>query len=262
MTVLSAIETNFVVFFALMSILGLCIGSFLNVVIYRLPIMINNLGRPKFNLYRPSSFCPSCTEPIAFRANISLISFILQKGIALCCGNRIPWRYLIVELMTCSLTLLLAWRLECSLKFFATLPLLWGMIVLSFIDLETFLLPDEITLSLLWVGLFCNLFGIYTTIESAVLGVISGYCLFFGVAFIIEKIKKIECLGRGDYKFLAFLGAWLGWQALPTLLLIACTSGSLFALFQIIVIKRPWDIKVPFGPFLAFGGLATILMTF
>lgn len=258
---------NSTLFITLTGLLGCCLGSFLNVAIYRLPIMIQNTtnknpfgqtNEASINLLKPKSFCPNCKQFIPCWAKFPCISYLFLRGISSCCRDKILKRYLIVELLTGLLFSLLAYDLGPSIKLGSSLILLISLITLFFIDLETLLLPDQITLPLLWLGLFLNIFNLFTPLKSAVLGAIIGYLFFYLIAALFYRVRKKEGMGHGDFKLLALLGAWFGWQALPAIILMASLLGSLVGILYSVKHTSIWSSQMPFGPFLVIAGI-TIL---
>ncbi|MEM7468010.1 MAG: A24 family peptidase, partial [Pseudomonadota bacterium] len=217
-------------------LVGLLVGSFLNVVIYRLPKMMENEWRsecmailepeneshaasPRFNLITPASSCPKCGHNITALENIPVLSFVLQAGKCRACGTKISIRYPLVELLT---GIAAGW---CMVHFGFGVAAAWaicltfGLIALSGIDIDTQLLPDDITLPLLWLGLIVNYFGVFATLEDAVIGAIAGYMSLWSIFWLFKIVRGKEGMGYGDFKLLAMLGAWLGWEALPGIIL-------------------------------------------
>jgi leader peptidase (prepilin peptidase) / N-methyltransferase len=260
-------------FFALISFLGLCGGSFINVVIHRLPLIIERanrqialdiLGHPSkinstpYNLWRPQSYCPHCKNQLSTWRKIPLISYILLKGQAKCCKKRIPLRYFLVEALSLILITLLGLTFGPTFQFFSAALLTLSLIALFFIDIDTFMLPDQITLPFLWLGLLINAHVIWIDLVSAILGAIYGYVFFYLLSCLIFKLRQIEGLGHGDLKFISMLGAWLGWQRLPFIILISSSLGLLFGIFFIIKNKKKITTYIPFGPFLSIAGFITL----
>jgi len=249
-------------FVLVLGVLGLCWGSFLNVVIYRLPklLLAESQSIGHMTLFSPGSFCIFCHYPIAWFFKIPVISFLMLRGQAHCCKNKIPKKYIFVELLT-GISMILVYQLfGVSLKAFASLGLISVLFVLSYIDLETLLLPDNITLPALWLGLICNIFDTFTPLKNAVMGAAVGYILFFLIAYFFKKCQQVEGLGQGDFKLFALLGAWLGYEALPSILLLASLTGSALGLCLMIINRKfQWRQQIPFGPFLAFGGIMCLL---
>jgi leader peptidase (prepilin peptidase)/N-methyltransferase len=280
------------VFIAVAGILGLLIGSFLNVVIYRLPRMLQRewreqceallaedggLGHPAgsdpersqggetFNLISPGSACPSCASPIKAYQNIPVISYLWLKGRCANCSAKIPVRYPVVELMTGIVSALVAWRFGYSLECGAALIMAWSLIALAVIDLDTQLLPDIITLPLLWLGLAASLFShpdgsvIFTDPRSAIIGGIVGYLSLWSIYQGFKLATGKEGMGYGDFKLLAALGAWLGWQMLLLIVLLSAVVGLIAALGMKIFRGHDHQIPIPFGPYLAVAGFVAML---
>ena len=254
---------------------ALAVGSFLNVVIYRLPIMLNKewtaqaqaiLEQPSpesveepFNLMVPRSRCPACGQLISAWQNIPVISWLALRGRCANCKTRIPSRYPLVELLTALATLLVLNIYGLTWLGLSAAAFTWIVITLTFIDFDTQLLPDQLTLPLLWLGLLCNLSGSYTSLESAVIGAVAGYlflwCTYWGFKLITGK----EGMGYGDFKLFAAIGAWFGWQVLPGTILIASGAGLLYAFITLIGKQRESSQPIAFGPFLAVGGWVSLL---
>ncbi|AHG18849.1 prepilin peptidase [Chania multitudinisentens RB-25] len=255
--------------------LGVIAGSFLNVVIYRVPVMLEMRWRceallqlaqplpepiPRFNLLLPHSCCPYCQHPVAARDNIPLLSFLLLKGKARCCGERISWRYPLVEAVTAGLFVLAALALPLGMPLLGAWIFLAVLLALAVIDHHTQLLPDMLTLPLLWVGLLFNLQGHFVPLEQAIIGAMAGYLSLWGVFWLFKLATGKEALGYGDFKLLAALGAWLGWQALPQVILLAATSGLLFTVMQRVLARTDLSQPLAFGPWLALGGAVNMLL--
>ena len=254
-------------------LLGLCVGSFLNVVIYRLPKMMEAQWRAEcaslagetpapaepFNLMQPRSRCPSCAAPIAAWQNVPVVSWLALGGKCAACKAPISARYPAVELTAGALAALLAWRFGYSGALAWALVLGWALLALTFIDLDTQLLPDDITLPLLWAGLIANTFGTFTDLRSAVLGAAGGYLLLWTVYWGFRLIAKKEGMGYGDFKLLGALGAWLGWQILPFVVVVSAGAGAIIGGLLLWRSRRGIETRIPFGPYLALGGLAGLL---
>lgn len=262
------------IFLIIIAIFSLFIGSFLNVVIYRLPRMMEQhwseecriyLGlKPhtdteKLNLYLPFSHCPRCKKLIRPWHNIPVLSYLWLKGKCAHCKAQISIRYPLVEMLTCIASVYVAWKFGFSWQTFAALFFTWISICLTFIDLDHHLLPDQLTLLLLWLGLFFSLFVFFCDTHDAILGAISGYLIFALTQILFGWVTGKIGMGQGDYKFLAALGAFLGWQMLPLIILLASLSGVIFA-FTHMAIKRHFkSIPLPFGPYLAVAGWIALL---
>ena len=250
--------------------LGLIVGSFLNVVIYRLPIMLEHEWRehcaeftdqdsadtptPHFNLLSPRSRCSHCQHPIAAWQNIPIISYILLKGRCANCGVRISSQYPLVELITGLLSVWVVMHFGVSTQALLALLLTWALIALSVIDLKHTLLPDSITLKFLWLGLLISLGGYFTSPTEAIIGAAAGYLSLWLVYQGFKLVTGKEGLGFGDFKLLAMLGAWLGWQALPGIILLSSMVGAIIGLSLIAFKGHDRQIPIPFGPYLAIAG--------
>ncbi|KAA1184364.1 prepilin peptidase [Photorhabdus heterorhabditis] len=250
-------ETGYLVLVA--GLLGLCVGSFLNVVICRLPIMIiseSNNETAGFNLCFPSSHCPRCSHVLAVRDNIPLLSYLCQKGRCRYCNGMISIRYPLVEGTVAVLFSLLALFTGWNYSLLGLLMLSSMLVALAVIDFESMLLPDQLTLSLLWLGLLFNLYSAgFVALPLAISGVVCGYLFFRLVGWIARQLIQCDALGRGDAKFLAALGAWLGVEALPLVVLLAA-SLTLISYLTIWRLRRiRTEPQIPFGPGLAMAGL-------
>jgi len=254
-------------------LLGLLIGSFLNVVIHRLPKMLEAEWRADcaaldgherapaetFNLVVPRSRCPACAAPITAIQNIPVLSWLWLRGKCATCRVPISFRYPAVEIVTGLLSAYLAWRFGPTVQLAAGLLFLWMLIALATIDLDTQLLPDAITFPLLWTGLLVNLGGVFATLPAAVLGAAGGYLLLWSVYWGFRLLTGKEGMGFGDFKLLAALGAWVGWQVLPFVILVGAGLGAVIGSFALWRTKQGADTRLPFGPYLAVGGLAGLL---
>jgi leader peptidase (prepilin peptidase)/N-methyltransferase len=252
------------------------VGSFLNVVIYRLPVMMEKTWRSEceaflglkqtgaesgaaFNLVFPRSRCPHCQHPISARENIPLVSYMLLAGRCSQCRSPISLRYPLVELGTALVSALVAWKLGPSWQAAWALPLSWSLMCLSAIDIDQHLLPDSITLPLLWLGLFLSLFGVFTDSHSSIVGAIAGYLCFWLVFHAFKLLTGKEGMGYGDFKLLAMFGAWLGWQHLPMIVLLSSLVGAVIGVVMILVFKQDRSNPIPFGPFLGLAGWVALL---
>ena len=260
------------------SLLSLLVGSFLNVVIYRLPLSLQaqwqqdanaimaqadntvNEVRPRAvaSLLWPPSRCRSCDASIKFLHNIPILSYLLLRGRCAQCHNLIGFRYPMVESLTALSGAYIVWQLGVTPATLASLLLLYTLVVLSFIDFDHHLLPDQLTFPLLWLGLICNSQSLLVSLNDALWGAVAGYLSLWSVYWIFRLLTGRDGLGYGDLKLLAALGAWLGWQALPLVLLLAASSGLCVAMGQKIW-RGSADTVLPFGPYLALGGLITLL---
>jgi leader peptidase (prepilin peptidase) / N-methyltransferase len=253
-------------------VLGAVVGSFLNVVIYRLPKILDQKwsadcrnyleletgsGQPsesKISLLWPSSSCPKCRSKIRPWHNIPILGFILLKGKCNDCGESISPRYPIVELISALLSVAIIWKFGATLQGLTALGITWALIALTGIDFDEHLLPDSITLPLMWAGLIANSFGIFTDLQSALWGAILGYMSLWTVYQVFKLITGKEGMGFGDFKLLAALGAWLGWTYLPTIILLSSLVGLIFALLFMIFSGNKKSAPIAFGPYLAVAG--------
>lgn len=244
--------------------IGLIVGSFLNVVIYRLPIMLQPKPAVKkrwkiFNLFRPRSHCPNCLTQISWWRNIPLVSFFLQRGECDECGLKISLRYPLVELLSAVVSIYVGFIFGISWSVVGVLLFSWTLIVLIFIDFEQQILPDQITLGLMWLGLLYSAFGFFISPQDAILGAISGYVVLWSVAKIFYFVRHRQGMGHGDFKLLAALGAWVGWQMVPFVLVIASLLGSLVGISLVLWKRHSYDQPLPFGPYLAISGWIILL---
>jgi len=265
--------SNSLIFALCAALLGLCIGSFLNVVIHRLPKMMERQWRAecaelagqeappaeRYNLVLPRSACPACGHMITALENIPLLSYAVLRGKCAGCGARISPRYPAVEALTAALSAYVAWRFGFGIAAAAALLFTWAMIALTFIDLDTYYLPDSITLPLLWVGLLLNLGGTYATLPSAIIGAAAGYLSLWSVYWVFKWATGKEGMGYGDFKLLAAIGAWLGWQMLPLTILLSSLVGAAIGIVLIIFAGRGRSVPIPFGPYLAIAGMIALL---
>lgn len=261
--------------------LGLLVGSFLNVVIYRLPVMLEREWRAecadlcgdarassadakaepeKFNLIVPRSACPKCKAPITALQNIPVVSYLFLKGKCAACGVRIPARYPFVEALTGVLSAAVAWKLGFGWPVVCALLLTWYLVALTFIDIDHQLLPDNLTLPLMWLGIFASLWGpaagapLPVDLRSSVLGALAGYLSLWTVYHVFRLLTGKEGMGYGDFKLFAALGAWLGWKMLLPIILIAALVGAVTGIVILSRKKLGHETPISFGPFLAAAG--------
>jgi leader peptidase (prepilin peptidase)/N-methyltransferase len=252
---------------------GLAIGSFLNVVIYRLPKMMQAEwqaqcaeleGRvpepaPRFNLLVPGSHCPDCKTPLRVRDNLPLLSYLAARGRCAHCGSAISMRYPIVEALTAALSAWAAWRFGFGLAGLAALAFTFVLIALTFIDADTTLLPDSLTLPLLWLGLLLNVDGTFVPLQQAVTGAAAGYLILWTIYWLFKLATGKEGMGYGDFKLLAALGAWFGWKMLLPILLLSSVVGAIVGIVLLVMARRGRDIPIPFGPYLAAAGFIALV---
>lgn len=259
-------------FVPLVVLLGLFVGSFLNVVIHRLPRMMERDWHQqaaelrgetlpaveRFNLALPRSRCPHCGHLIGALENIPVISYLLLRGRCSHCSAPIGRRYPVVELLSAALSGYAAWHFGFGWAVLGALPFLWTMIALAFIDLDTQLLPDDLTLPLLWLGLAFNLGGVHASLQDAVLGAMAGYLTLWSVYWLFKLATGKEGMGYGDFKLLGALGAWLGWQLLPLTILLSSVVGAVVGILLIVFARHGRNTPIPFGPYLATAGVIAL----
>lgn len=272
MSFIQLLQTTPTFFISLCAIIGLMVGSFLNVVVYRLPRMLKQnwqqqraeshdrtiAALPPFNIVTPRSTCPHCGHRITVLENIPLVSYLTLKGRCSQCHAAISPRYLIIEALTGITSGFIAWHFGYSFVTFAALAFTWAMIALAFIDLDTQLLPDNITLPLLWGGLLINLADGFTDIYSATIGAITGYLALWSIYWCFKFATGKEGMGYGDFKLLAVIGAWFGWQMLPLVILLSSLVGTIVGIGLVVMEKHERNAPIPFGPYLVGGGLIAL----
>ena len=254
--------------------LGLVVGSFLNVVILRLPVMLQRdwkaqcaellglaaeQGAETFNLVMPRSHCPRCRHGITAWENIPLLSYLLLGGRCSQCRAAISPRYPLIELAAALMAVMAAVRFGVSPEALFAMALGWALLALAVIDLEHQLLPDDITLPFLWLGIALNFFNVFTDLHASVLGAILGYGALWSVYIVYKLVTGKTGMGHGDFKLLALLGAWLGWQLLPLIIISASILGAIIGIGMIIFRAHDKDIPIPFGPYLAISGWLAML---
>lgn len=276
MSIIAFIENNPHYFIFISLLLGLVIGSFLNVVIYRLPIMMMNnwqqeakeiLGiaedldesNSTFNLFLPSSRCPNCGHKISALGNIPLLSYCFLKGRCLSCHHPISLRYPFIELLSGLMSCWLAWYCSANPQTLLLILLTWGLIAMSMIDIDHQIIPDVIVLPLLWIGVLANLYHLipHVTIHHSILGAVFGYLILWFVNATFKLIRGYDGMGNGDFKLLAMFGAWGGFQILPIVILFSALAGSLIGMIHILLFKG--KNKFPFGPYLAIAGWISLI---
>ena len=249
-------------------VVGLCVGSFLNVVIHRLPKMLERRWKadcadlagttlppePRYNLVVPRSACPACGHGITALENVPVISWLALRGKCSACKTPISVRYPLVELIGGALAFAAFWRFGPTYAGAAAAVFLWTLLALTCIDFDTQLLPDDLTLPLLWGGLFANLFGLFAPLRDAVIGAIAGYLALWTVYWLFKLIRGKEGMGYGDFKLLAALGAWLGWQVLPLIVLLSSVVGATIGIGLLLFKGRDHNVPLAFGPYLAIAG--------
>ena len=252
----------------------LMLGSFLNVVIYRLPLIMESRWRQgcyellemegekadtPMSLAFPNSHCPACEAPIKPWQNVPVISYLVLRGKCASCATPIAKRYPILELVTGVMTMLLAFYFHTPVALLGVALFTWALIALTMIDVDHQLLPDDITLPLLWLGLLFNVFGVFAPLTDAVIGAMAGYGILWSVYWLFKLVTGKEGMGYGDFKLLAALGAWMGWQDLPLVILLSSVVGAVLGIVLIFMRGRSKDTPMPFGPYLAMAGWIALL---
>lgn len=252
---------------------GLLIGSFLNVVIYRVPKMYQRewenevaeeAGQPlphtdRFNLMVPRSSCPHCGHQITALENIPVISYLVLRGKCSSCKAPISPRYPVIEAVTGLLSAVVVWHFGTGLLGIGALVFLYMLVAMTWIDYDTYMLPDNMTLPLMWLGLLINLNGTLVPLHDAVIGAAAGYMALWSIYWLFKLVTGKEGMGYGDFKLLAALGAWMGWTMLPTIILLSSVVGAVVGLSLIAFAGRDRDKHIPFGPYLAGAGLIALL---
>ncbi|MBC3873255.1 prepilin peptidase [Undibacterium flavidum] len=255
------------------AILGLLIGSFLNVVIHRLPIMMQResdnyvasetgkgpVHSSRYNLIVPRSACPHCNHQISALENIPVISYLMIGGKCRGCKAPISIRYPIIEALTGLLSAYMIWHFGSGIAGMAAVVFVWLLVAMTFIDADTQLLPDDLTLSLLWLGLLVNLHDTFSSLDNAVIGAVAGYLSLWSVYWIFKLVTGKEGMGYGDFKLLAALGAWMGWSMLPLIILLSSAVGALIGISMMLIGRLGKGKPIPFGPYLAIAGLIALL---
>ena len=269
------LQSNPLIFLTFCTLIGLSVGSFINVVAYRLPVMLERDWKSQcrelldvdraetteepFTLSRPRSRCPHCGHAIRWRENIPVLSFLLLRGRCSACGQTISLRYPIVETVSGALSLAVAWHFGVSWETVAALPLTWALIALSLIDFDHQILPDSILLPTLWLGLIVSLFDLFTDTHTAIIGAVAGYLSLWSIFQLFKLVTGKEGMGYGDFKLLALFGAWLGWHSLFQIVLLSSLVGAIVGLSLILFRGRDRSIPIPFGPYLATAGWISLL---
>lgn len=272
-TFLINLQQNPYLLYTTVSLFSLCVGSFLNVVIHRLPIMLNNEWtelsedflkiKPKkerkgFNLWFPRSHCPACKKQLAFYHNIPLISYLYQKGRCAFCEKSIAWRYPLIELATAFLSVLIVIHYGLTIKTVFALLFTYILLVLAMIDIDTQLLPDNLTIGLLWLGLIANSQALFTSLNNAVLSAAACYVLLWLFLKLFTLITKKDGMGLGDVKLFAALGAWLGWQMMPLILLLSSLLGCVIGISVLKIRGQDKNTALAFGQYLCFAGFVAL----
>jgi leader peptidase (prepilin peptidase)/N-methyltransferase len=268
------LQTNSAFLVGAVFVVGLMVGSFLNVVIHRLPVMMERdwkaqcqdyMGQapveegPRLSLAKPRSRCPNCGHTIRFYENIPVLSYLWLRGKCSSCQHPISLRYPLIELLTAVLSAVIAWHFGFGWQAGAALLLTWALIALSMIDVDHQLLPDSITLPFLWLGLTLSLFPVFADMRSSLIGAIAGYLSLWTIYQLFRLLTGKEGMGFGDFKLLALLGAWMGWQSLPMIVLLSSAVGAVLGISMILIQGRDRHQPIPFGPYLAVAGWITLL---
>jgi len=245
------------------TVVSLVVGSFLNVVIHRLPLImqaeleaeVSGKEPEKYSLAFPNSQCPKCNAPIKPWHNIPVISWLMLKAKCAACKKPIHWRYPLVELSAGILGFVISCHFGASAQTYLLIIASWALIALIAIDIDCYLLPDAITLPLLWLGLIANSFGLFTDLHSALWGTVAGYMILWITFWAFKLLTGKEGMGYGDFKLLAAIGAWLGWQAIPMTILLSALVGVVLGVLAILIAGRDKAKPIPFGPYLAIAGM-------
>ncbi|WBE24727.1 prepilin peptidase [Denitrificimonas caeni] len=274
MSILEFWGANAAVFVACVVVLGLLVGSFLNVVVYRLPKMLMRDWRAQarevlemptkdveetFNLVLPNSSCPNCGHEIKPWENIPLLSWLFLRGKCSGCKQAISVRYPLVELACGVLSGMIAWQFGVSWETLAMLVLTWGLLAMSLIDADQQILPDALVLPLLWLGLILNSFGLFASLPDALWGAVIGYMSLWSIFWLFKLVTGKEGMGYGDFKLLALLGAWGGWQVLPLTILLSSVVGAVLGVIILRLQRNSYSNPIPFGPYLAVAGWIALI---
>lgn len=272
MALINLLQSNTIALLATVFVLGLLIGSFLNVVIYRLPVVMQRAwvreaaditGQPvahqeKFNLIKPDSTCPHCDHKIRAWENIPVVSYLALRGKCSQCQKPISIRYPIIEAVTGLVSLAVAWQFGATQEMVALLVFFWALIAMTMIDIDHQLLPDSLTLPLLWLGLLLNMGETFVQLQDAVIGAAAGYVSLWGVYWLFKLVTGKEGMGYGDFKLFAAFGAWFGWAALPLIILLSSLVGAVVGIAMIAILGRDRQIPIPFGPYLCGAALVYV----
>lgn len=272
--IIELLQQHPALFITIATLFGLLVGSFLNVVIHRIPKMMEQdwhrncaelrgeelTETPKYNLVVPRSACPACGHNISAWENIPVLSYLALRGQCAGCKSRISPRYPLVEACAGILAGVIAWRFGFGATALAAMLFTFCLIALTFIDFDTHLLPDDITLPLMWLGLLLNINGWFTDLQSSVIGAMAGYLALWSVYWLFKLVTGKEGMGYGDFKLLAAIGAWFGWQMLPAVILLSSLVGSIIGIGLIVLARHGRNVPIPFGPYLALGGIAAMFL--
>jgi leader peptidase (prepilin peptidase)/N-methyltransferase len=271
---LETLQNSPTLLISIVFVIGILVGSFLNLVIYRLPLMMQHQWRHEcqsvlnlpiteddqtFNLALPASHCPHCKTPIKAYDNIPLLSYCLLTGKCRHCRAAISILYPLIELFTGFCSALVAWRFGVSVAMLFALLLTWCLIAQSFIDIDHQLLADSISLPMLWLGLLLSVFSVYTNSHDSIIGAIAGYMSLWSVYQLFKLATGKDGMGYGDFKLLALLGAWLGWQYLPLIILLSSVVGAMIGVSMVLIKNHKLSQPIPFGPYLAAAGWLALI---
>ncbi len=269
MEIINALRENPTFFLIVVGLFSLLIGSFLNAAIYRIPIILqqgwreeceelfggdNKIPKEKFNLLVPRSQCPNCGHMITALENIPVISYLFLGGKCSSCKTRISIQYPVLEILTALISIFVAWKFGFGWQTLAALVFTWTLITLSMIDAKTMLLPDNLTLPLMWLGIAVNYHGLFVSLQDSVLGAIFGYLVLWTLFHVFKLITGKEGMGYGDFKILAAIGAWGGWQILPFTVFAASSLGAIIGILIMLIQRNRESQPIPFGPWLALAG--------
>ena len=260
-------------FYLFVILFSLSVGSFLNVVIYRLPLMLEKDWKSQcrelldlkqepeeeITLSKPASTCPNCQHKIRAWENIPVVSYLFLKGKCSQCKTPISFQYPAIEILTALLSLVVAINFGVSWQTLAGLVLTWSLIAMSMIDLHKMILPDDLTLPVLWIGLLLSLFNIFTDPVSSIIGAVAGYMVLWLVYQTFKLLTGKEGMGYGDFKLLALFGAWFGWEQLPLIIILSSATGAIIGITMMLFKKHQRDVPIPFGPYLAIAGWICML---
>ncbi|MDH5472030.1 MAG: A24 family peptidase [Gammaproteobacteria bacterium] len=274
MTFIEALQQHDWLFYGLVIFVGLSVGSFLNVVIYRLPVMMENDWRQqctefleledtaketKFSLATPASTCPKCGHKIRAWENIPVISYLLLKGKCASCKTSISAEYPLIETITAIASIIIANHYGVSLQTLSALFFTWALIALTMIDFHKQLLPDSIVFPLLWLGILISLFDTFVNLQTSVIGAMAGYLTLWSIYHLFKILTGKEGMGYGDFKLLAALGAWMGWKMLPLIIVMSSFVGAIIGITMIVFVRHDKNVPIPFGPFLAIAGWIALI---
>ena len=273
MNIIDLFLQNTGIFYLFIVLLGLSVGSFLNVVIYRLPLILENDWKGQcrellelkeqpekvITLSKPASTCPKCQHKIRIWENIPVISYLFLKGKCSQCHTAISIQYPLIEILTAILSLVVAMTFGVSWQTLFALILTWSLIAMSVIDLHKMILPDDITLPVLWIGLLISVFNIYIDPTTSIIGAAAGYLILWSVFQLFKLVTGKEGMGYGDFKLLALFGAWFGWKLLPLIIILSSATGAIIGILMIILSKKERSTPIPFGPYLAIAGWISMI---